>query len=72
MQQSPSSDSSGRDPVTRSDVRQTREEILEYWTRQRMAEAKPRELRLPAEGARLDQRDADTGDTGGGAAETSP
>ncbi|WP_411375813.1 hypothetical protein ACLH0K_05470 [Arthrobacter sp. MPF02] len=66
MQQSPSSDSSGQDPVTHSEVHQTREEILEYWTRQRMAEAKPRELRLPAEGSRPDQRGADAGEPGGG------
>jgi len=72
VQQSPSSDSSGQDPVTRSDVHQTREEILEYWTRQRMAEAKPRELRLPAEGPRPEQRGADTGKTGGGTDGTSP
>lgn len=37
---------SGEDAVSRSDLNQTREEILEYWTEERMAEAKPRELRL--------------------------
>lgn len=51
--------------VTRSDAHQTHEEILEYWTRQRMADAKPRELRLPVEGPRLKQRDADAGAPGG-------
>jgi hypothetical protein len=41
---------SGEDAVSRSDLNQTREEILEYWTEERMAEAKPRELRLPRPG----------------------
>jgi hypothetical protein len=31
-------------------VNQTHEEILEYWTEERMAEAKPREIRLPQPG----------------------
>lgn len=35
------------DPVSHSDASQTPEEILEYWTPERMAEAKPREIRLP-------------------------
>jgi hypothetical protein len=47
VQQSPDSGPTGEDPVSRSDVNQTHEEILEYWTEQRMAEAKPREIRLP-------------------------
>ncbi|WP_223253167.1 hypothetical protein [Arthrobacter sp. AFG7.2] len=47
-------------------LNQSHEEILEYWTEQRMAEAKPRELRLPEEGPRLKQRDADTGEPGSG------
>jgi hypothetical protein len=48
VQQQPAKDTgSGEDAVSRSDLNQTREEILEYWTKERMAEAKPRELRLP-------------------------
>jgi hypothetical protein len=35
------------DPVSHSDVSQTPEEVLAYWTPERMAEAKPREIRLP-------------------------
>lgn len=65
MQPSPSQDPSGTESVTRSDAHQTHEEILEYWTRQRMADAKPRKLRLPAEGPRLKQRGADAGKHGG-------
>lgn len=34
--------------VSHSDVAQTPEEILAYWTPERMAEAQPREIRLPA------------------------
>ncbi|MGF9647654.1 hypothetical protein AAIH32_06755 [Pseudarthrobacter oxydans] len=52
----------GGDSVSHSDVTQSREEILEYWTQQRMAEAKPRELRLPQEGPRPEQKGADTGE----------
>jgi hypothetical protein len=60
LRKSPDADPSGADPVTRIEVNQTHEEILEYWTEQRMAEAKPRELRLPEESPRLKQGDADT------------
>ncbi len=59
MPQSPSGEPAGEGSVTHSDAAQSHEEILEYWTKQRMAEARPRELRLPAEGPRLKQRDAD-------------
>jgi len=45
--------------VSHSESDQTHEEILEYWTKQRMADAKPRELRLPEGGPRLMQRGAD-------------
>ncbi|WP_164201604.1 hypothetical protein [[Micrococcus luteus] ATCC 49442] len=37
----------GEDSVSHSTSDQTHEEILAYWTPERMAEAKPRELRLP-------------------------
>jgi hypothetical protein len=57
-----SRDSDGRDSLSRSDLNQTREEVLEYWTEQRMAEAKPRELRLPDKDP-LRQRTADTGNS---------
>jgi hypothetical protein len=43
-------------------LNQTHEEILEYWTDQRMAEARPRELRLPEKGDRPGQEGADTGE----------
>jgi hypothetical protein len=65
VQHSPDENPAGTESVTRSDTTQTHEEILEYWTRQRMAEAKPRELRLPVEGPRLKQRGADTAEPGG-------
>ncbi|HAP88938.1 MAG TPA: hypothetical protein DIT15_06245 [Arthrobacter bacterium] len=50
---------SGNGSVSHSESDQTHEEILEYWTKQRMADAKPRELRLPEGGPRLMQRGAD-------------
>ncbi|MDT0197279.1 hypothetical protein Q9R30_18185 [Arthrobacter sp. AB6] len=49
------------DSVSHAELNQTHEAVLEYWTAERMAEAKPRELRLPGEGPRLKQGDADTG-----------
>lgn len=36
--------------VSHSESAQTQEEILAYWTPERMAEAKPREIRLPEPG----------------------
>ena len=33
--------------VSESDVSQTPEEVLAYWTPERMAQAEPREIRLP-------------------------
>jgi len=36
--------------VSHVDLDQSPEEVLEYWTDQRMAEAKPRELKLPEPG----------------------
>jgi hypothetical protein len=33
--------------VSESDVGQTPEEVLAYWTPERMAQAQPREIRLP-------------------------
>ena len=50
MQQPPGKDGPPpqEDHVSYSEVSQTPEEILAYWTPERMAEAKPRELR-PAE-----------------------
>ncbi|HEU4668110.1 MAG TPA: hypothetical protein VFS79_10640 [Arthrobacter sp.] len=52
----------GPDSVSHAELNQTHEEILEYWTQQRMAEARPRELRLPGQGPRLKQGGADTGE----------
>jgi hypothetical protein len=60
VQQHPRAASPGGESVSHSDLAQTHEEILEYWTVQRMADAKPRELRFPEEGPRLKQRGADT------------
>ena len=65
-QQPPKDIAPGTDSVRHVKLNQSHEEILEYWTEQRMAEAKPRELRLPEEGPRLKQRDADTGEPGSG------
>jgi hypothetical protein len=50
VQQHPKDPPPSEEAVSRSDLNQTREEILEYWTKERMAEAKPRELRLPEPG----------------------
>lgn len=52
-------EASGNGSVSHSKSAQTHGEILEYWTKQRMAAAKPRELRLPEGGPRLMQRGAD-------------
>ncbi len=72
MQQLPKDTPPGKDPVSHAKLNQTHEEILEYWTEQRMAEAKPRELRLPAEGPRLKQRGADADEPGSGPAGSAP
>ncbi|MBT2595649.1 hypothetical protein [Arthrobacter sp. ISL-72] len=50
------------DAVSHSDISQAPEEILAYWTPERMAEAKPREVRLPEPTA---SPDADTGPDAG-------
>jgi hypothetical protein len=50
LPQNPSEEASGHPSVTRIGVNQTHEEIVGYWTEERMAEAKPRELRLPESG----------------------
>jgi len=54
VQQPPSKDGPlpQEDHVSHSEISQTPEEILAYWTQERMAEAKPREIRLaePAAG----------------------
>ncbi|WP_427173849.1 hypothetical protein [Arthrobacter sp. 92] len=36
--------------MSHSEVTQAPEEVIAYWTPQRMAEAQPREIRLPAPG----------------------
>ncbi|MDR6415467.1 hypothetical protein [Pseudarthrobacter sulfonivorans] len=48
----------GHDSVSHSESHQTHEEILAYWTPERMADAKPRELRLPEPAPRPTQDDA--------------
>jgi hypothetical protein len=62
VQQPPKNGTPGQDPVSHAELNQTHEEILEYWTDQRMAEARPRELRLPEKGDRPGQEGADTGE----------
>jgi hypothetical protein len=50
--------------VSHSDISQAPEEIIAYWTPERMAEAKPREVRLPDPDAVPDTEpgaDADAG-----------
>lgn len=65
MQQPSKDTASGQDAVSHADLDQTHEEILEYWTKERMAEAKPREIRLPGKGPRK-QGDADAGEPASG------
>ena len=60
--QQPPKDSPGKDPVSHAKLNQTHEEILEYWTEERMADARPRELRLSKVGPRPKQRDPDAGE----------
>lgn len=44
----PGDEGDGQDEtVSESDVSQTPEEVLAYWTPERMARAQPREIRLP-------------------------
>ena len=57
MQQPPRDTPSGQEPVSHAELDQTHEEIIEYWTEERMAEAKPRELRLPEPGTGEDDQD---------------
>jgi hypothetical protein len=57
VQHPPKDTQSGQDPVSHADLNQTHEEILEYWTEERMAKAKPRELRLPEPGTGEDDQD---------------
>jgi hypothetical protein len=57
VQQHPRDVPPGPHSVSHAELNQTHEEILEYWTKQRMAEAKPRELRLPEPEPRQDDQD---------------
>ncbi|WP_324644519.1 hypothetical protein [Pseudarthrobacter sp. LT1] len=50
MQQSPKAPDPKEDPVSHVDLNQSPEEVLEYWTEERMAAAKPREIQLPEPG----------------------
>lgn len=72
MRNSPSADQPDPEPVSRIDVPQTHEEILEYWTEQRMAEAKPREIRLPPEGPHPKQRGGDASPSNSDTTEAEP
>ena len=47
MQRNPKEPAPDQDPVSHVDLDQSSEEVLEYWTEERMAEARPRELKLP-------------------------
>ena len=57
MQQSPKEPGPDEDPVSHVDLTQSPEEVLEYWTEERMREAKPREIRLPEPAPRPDDQD---------------
>jgi hypothetical protein len=57
LPQSPDEETAANRSVTRIEVNQTQEEILEYWTEERMAEAKPRELQRPEPGRPPGQQD---------------
>ena len=57
MQQPPKEPNPDEDPVSHVDLTQSHEEVLEYWTKQRMAEAKPREIQLPEPGPRPGDQD---------------
>jgi hypothetical protein len=46
--------------VSESDVSQTPEEVLAYWTPERMARAQPREIRLPGADGEPDTEPEDT------------
>ncbi|WP_285320129.1 hypothetical protein [Pseudarthrobacter sp. lyk4-40-TYG-27] len=47
MQRNPKEPAPDQDPVSHIDLEQSSEEVLEYWTEERMAEARPREVKLP-------------------------
>jgi len=51
MQQPPSKPQPDDESVSHVDLTQSPEEVLEYWTKKRMSEAKPREIRLPEPGS---------------------
>jgi hypothetical protein len=57
MQQPPSKPQPDDESVSHVDLTQSREEVLEYWTEERMAEAKPREIQLPEPGPHPDHQD---------------
>ncbi|GGH90260.1 hypothetical protein ACFFGR_12770 [Arthrobacter liuii] len=57
MQQNPKKPEPDEDPVSHVDLTQSPEEVLEYWTKERMAEAKPREIKLPEPGPRPADQD---------------
>ncbi|MFF1883736.1 hypothetical protein ACFVVC_19935 [Pseudarthrobacter sp. NPDC058196] len=50
MQRNPNEPAPDQDPVSHADLDQSSEEVLDYWTEERMAEARPRELTLPEPG----------------------
>ncbi|MGX5714438.1 hypothetical protein [Arthrobacter sp. MAHUQ-56] len=53
----PDQGSDSQDDVSHVDLDQSPDEVLEYWTEERMAEAKPREIRLPKPGPRPGDQD---------------
>ena len=52
------------DPVSHAESVQTPEEILAYWTLERMAGAEPREIRLPGPDEDPDKEPEDGSDNG--------
>lgn len=51
VQPRPKESPPGEETVSHSEPGQSHEGILAYWTDERLAEARPRELRLPEEGS---------------------
>ncbi|WP_457948929.1 hypothetical protein ACTAQI_01020 [Pseudarthrobacter sp. alpha12b] len=62
MQQSPKAPEPDEDPVSHVDLTQSPEEVLEYWTEERMAGAIPREIQLPEPGPGQDDHSQDDQD----------
>jgi len=57
MQRPPREPHPDEDRVGHVDLTQSPEEVLEYWTEERMREARPREIHLPEPATRPDDQD---------------